>query len=169
MKTDVYDIAYEGLVEGVTLFQYEINSSFFDDFEDSLIRESELSIEIQINKHSTHFEVTFKIKGSVTLECDKCMNETVRNIYATNEVIVKETDGEEDDTDDIIFISRSHSIFNVRHLIYEFCNLNLPMVVGCEEPKKATCNMEMIEKIELLKIKETEVDPRWDALKNYKD
>ncbi len=87
------------------------------------------------------------------------------------ELIVKFGDGSfAEQTDEIITIPPSEHEIDISHFVYEFIMLSVPQAHSHEEKD---CNPEVIKTLKKLSVKEEEqkeeIDPRWAALKNYKN
>ncbi|NNC95453.1 MAG: DUF177 domain-containing protein [Chitinophagales bacterium] len=170
-----YSIPFIGLKEGIHHFDFEVKSNFFEEFENSLVENCDIEIELIFEKSSRLFVLEFKIDGEVELECDRCSEPYMQNIFGDYTVFVKFEDANKENEDDVVYISREATHLDLRELIYDYINLSIPMrkVHPNDESGKPTCNPVVIsllensgkEKVE----KENETDPRWDALKNIKN
>ncbi len=162
-------IPFFGLKEGIHKFKFNIDRSFFEAFESSLIEDAEIEIKLELEKTSSMLVLDFKAKGKTAVPCDRCGDDFTLPIKAKERVYVKFGDETYDQTDDILVLSHETHEIDVSHLIYEFLVLSLPN--KRVHTKKSDCNQEAIERLEQFKIKEEEIkttDPRWDALKKLK-
>jgi uncharacterized protein len=166
LKTDKrYSIEFRGLKEGVHVFKFEIDNTFFEGIEYSEIHSGKLAAMITMAKRSNLLDMEITLKGFVTLTCDRCLDDYEQKIQYAGKLIAKFS-GTFDDTDDeIIAIPESENSVDLKHYLYESISLALPY--KRVHPAKSRCNLEMIEKLNILAPKhETETDPRWDKLKN---
>jgi uncharacterized metal-binding protein YceD (DUF177 family) len=169
-----YQIAYQGLSEGIHDFDFDVDDSFFEGLEYSEIKKGSLKANVLLNKKSTFLELNFKISGSVELLCDRCLDEYNQEIDYEGKIFVKFSTNEGDLAEDVIILSPSDNELDIAHYIYESINLSIPLkrVHPDNEDGEYTCNPEMIKKLENYKINEpTEdenIDPRWNDLKNLK-
>lgn len=170
-----YSIPFTGLKLGVHQFEFEVNDSFFEEFEYSLVKSGKLNIALDLEKQETMMILHFHIKGSIQLGCDVCLANYPYLVDFKERQIVKLSgdDNLEDDTEEIIVLKRSDTEINVASLIYEFINLAAPYISRCDdEGNTEWCDSEMIEKLKQLapgpKEEIEDVDPRWEALKNIK-
>ncbi|PRY54403.1 uncharacterized metal-binding protein YceD (DUF177 family) [Arcticibacter pallidicorallinus] len=173
-----YRIPFVGLKLGTHQFNYKIDSRFFDEFEYSLVKTGEVSIDMELTKQETMLILQFTGKGSIYLTCDRCVSEFPSVINIDERQIVKFTEDEnlEDNTDEVIVLSKNEHEINVAPLIYEYINLAVPYFNRCDEPGMTEwCDKEMLDKLEKLSgssAEETEqnsvADPRWEALKKIK-
>jgi uncharacterized metal-binding protein YceD (DUF177 family) len=169
-----YQIAYQGLSEGIHDFDFDVDDSFFEGLEYSEIKKGSLKANVLLNKKSTFLELDFKISGSIELLCDRCLDEYNQEIDYEGKIFVKFSTNEGDLAEDVIVLSPSDNELDIAHYIYESINLSIPLkrVHPDNEDGECTCNPEMIKKLENYKIEEpTEdenIDPRWNDLKNLK-
>lgn len=171
-----FSIPFTGLKLGIHQFDYEIDKSFFDAFEYSLVKNGALKIKVELDKQETMLLLNFHIFGTIQLNCDKCLTEFAQPIEIKERQIIKfaEDDLESDDLE-IIVLNKRESEIDVSELIYEYINVAVPYINNCEQAGQGqSCDPEMIATLEKLasgnaatKDKESE-DPRWDALKKLK-
>ena len=69
-----YSIEFKGLEEGLHDFEFEIDDKFFEHFEESLIDSGKVTIKVTFEKRSAFLKLHLKIKGWVTLVCDRCLD-----------------------------------------------------------------------------------------------
>lgn len=168
-----FSIPFTGLKIGKHLFDFEVNNSFFDAFEYSLVKTGDLKVELELDKQETMMILNFKISGNINLACDTCLSDFSTPLDITEKQIVKfaEDDLESDDLE-IIMLNKKESEIDVSELIYEYITVAVPYVVNCDNVGQTPyCDLEMLAKLESFsaKTKESEnADPRWDALKKLK-
>jgi uncharacterized protein len=172
-----FSIPFTGLKIGKHQFDFEIDNSFFEAYEYSLVKKGELKADIELDKQETMLILQFHINGTIVLECDKCLSEFNAPISIHERQIVKfaEDDLESDDLE-IIMLNKKESELNVADLIYEFINVGVPYIKICEQNGDGQkCDQDMIAKLESLavgsqneEVEEQDEDPRWSALKKLK-
>ncbi|MBK9732685.1 MAG: DUF177 domain-containing protein [Chitinophagaceae bacterium] len=170
-----YEIAFVGLKEGINTFNFPIGADFFSLFEDSLVKEGKLEVNLEFDKELSFFLLKFMISGWVNLPCDRCSALLKFPIDEDYNIVVKfdhHSDAEKDDSmADIVYISRSESHLDVSQLIYEFINLSIPLNrVNCDNLKdEKPCNQDILKRLIPQKVKKHPVkDPRWDNLSKIK-
>lgn len=170
-----YSIPFTGLKLGIHQFEFQVDDAFFSEFEYSLVKSGKLKINIDLEKQETMLILHFRISGEMMLGCDVCLANYPYTVEIDERQIAKfSADADlEEDTEEIIVLTRNENEINVATLIYEYINLAVPYVNRCgDEGNTKWCDQEMIEKLKQLSggsKEETEnVDPRWDALKNIK-
>jgi uncharacterized protein len=171
-----FSIPFTGLKLGKHQFEFEIDKSFFDAFEYSLVKDGALKAEVELDKQETMLILHFHILGTIQLNCDKCLTEFGQSIEIKERQIVKfaEDDLESDDLE-IIVLNKKESAIDVSEMIYEFINVAVPYINNCEQAGQGQiCDPEMIATLEKLSSGSTEKeeeqndDPRWAALKKLK-
>ncbi len=166
----IYSIAFAGLKLGKHNFEYTINSSFFDQIENSLIKNADIDVYLVFDKHENMFILEFTFNGTISVECDRCTEFFDLPVNSSNKLIVKLGLEEEDSVDDeIITIPHNESAINIAPYIYEYISLMVPLKKV--HPSLKECNQETISVLEKLTVKKNkpekkEIDPRWDALKD---
>jgi uncharacterized protein len=171
-----FSIPFSGLKIGKHQFDFEIDNTFFDAYEYSLVKKGNLKAEVEVDKQETMLILQFHINGTIVLDCDKCLAEFNSPISIRERQIVKfaEDDLQSDDLE-IIMLNKKESELNVADLIYEFINVGVPYIKICEQNGDGQqCDQEMIAKLESLAVgshseeEEQDEDPRWSALKKLK-
>jgi uncharacterized protein len=170
-NSDAFSIRISGLKTGVHIFEFDINNTFFEDFENSEIKSGNVSVEVQLDKKEKMMNLVFSLKGNVAIACDRCLDEYEQSINSISHLILKIGKFRKEETDEIEIIPESANEINVKQYIYEFIHLALPVkrIHPVNKKGESLCN-----KIILKKLKEHETgtkviedtDPRWDALKN---
>jgi uncharacterized protein len=171
-----FSIPFTGLKIGKHQFDFEIDSSFFDAFEYSLVKKGKLIAEVELDKQETMLILQIHIKGTIVLDCDKCLAEFEAPINIKERQIVKFAEDElESDDLEIVILSKKESELDVSAFLYEFITVSVPYIKICEENGTGQkCDQEMIARLESLAVGSQEEeeqqsdDPRWAALKKLK-
>ena len=165
-----YDVAFTGLKNGKHEFKFEVEQAFFDLFEtEQEFTNAHINVDVALEKHTTFLDLEVTISGKVDLICDITAEEFSHPINNSIKILVKFGEEYDDSNEEIITIPHGDSAFNIAQIIYEAVMLSIPM-------KKISPNVndediELIEKFspKIEEDKEHEVDPRWEALKKFKD
>lgn len=167
-----YLIPYVGLQNKLYEFSYSINETFFTYFDDNDIKKCLVDVKLEFEKRESFFLLNFYIDGFVEVPCDRCLDPYKQEIFGDYEVLVKfDTEQQEDNEDeDIIYISKSDDFIDVSKLIYDFILLSIPLrcVHPNDENGNSLCNQQIIKKLEN-KTEEESTDPRWAALEKLKN
>jgi uncharacterized protein len=164
----LFILPISGLKEGRHLFDFEIGNKFFEEFEESEIKEGNLSVIVELDKLSSHFDLILKITGEVRISCDRCLEMFFQPIACQNRLLIKFGKDRDDSNPDIITIPADEHELDIKQYLYEFIHLALPIQRVHPEDKtgKSSCNPEMLQKLNQHIINdEKENDPRWDELK----
>jgi uncharacterized metal-binding protein YceD (DUF177 family) len=171
-----FSIPFTGLKIGKHQFEFEIDNSFFDAFEYSLVKKGALKATVELDKQETMLILQIHIYGTVKLDCDKCLAEFNAPLDIKERQIVKFAEDElESDDLEIIVLSKKESAIDVSEILYEFINVSVPFIKICgQNGDGQQCDQEMIDRLESLshggdkKEELTNDDPRWAALKKLK-
>lgn len=167
-----FSVPFTGLKLGKHQFEFEIDDSFFNAFEYSLIKSGKLEATLELDKQETMLLLHFDIKGAVNLDCDKCLSTFALPVNVKEMQIVKFAEDElESDDLDIIVLNRKESVIDVSELLYEYINVGIPYVKNCAQGGEGQqCDKEMIDRLQKLsaETKEQSSDPRWEALNKLK-
>ena len=167
-----YTIPFSGLKEGKHLFDFSVDHRFFAGFEESEIEKGSVSIQVELEKRTTYLRLTFNVEGEVELICDRCLERYMQPIKSRNLMLVKFSETEIDDGDEVIYIHPGAYQVEVAKLIYEFIVLSIPIRhVHPDGPDgNSLCDPEMLRKLEEYKATDlpesSPIDPRWNDLKN---
>lgn len=176
-----FDIRFVHLKPGRYNYQFTVEDQFFQAFEYSLIEKASLQVDtrmIKENESLLHF--AFFIEGSLNLGCDRCLDAFDMPIHLEEQIVVKVTDDAgsgsegEDDDGNLIYIPPEDIAFNVAKPIFDFINLAKPMKPTCDNVNK-DCNPEMVNILNNMQKgpknedKEPDIDPRWEALRRFKN
>ena len=114
----LYVLPFSGLKEGLHTFDFEIGKGFFEEFEESEIKEGSLTAIVILDKRSTHLDLQVKISGSVMISCDRCLEMFSRPVECENRLLVKL--GKiipEDDPDIVSLSSEEHELDLMQHYL----------------------------------------------------
>lgn len=160
-------IPFVGLKEGKHEFDFEIDKSFFKEFEYSIIESGEFRISLLFDKKKTMFELDFQISGTIHTDCFRCGDKIDIEVEGENNLIVKFGETENSLTDDILYVSNDEYELDLTEVIYEFTNLLMPKRPTHENIED--CNQKAIKALnKFSENKKQEIDPRWDALSKLK-
>ena len=167
-----YSIPFTGLKIGQHQFSFDVDSTYFNEFEYSLVKKGLLKVNLVLEKQETMMVLEFQITGVIQFNCDRCLADFPYQMDTKDRLIAKFSDIEEQpDTEEVMILSKNDSEIDISAFIYEMINLAAPYVNVCENPGNTeACDQEMISKLEQLvqtqEEKSDDSDPRWDKLKN---
>nr|WKN39415.1 DUF177 domain-containing protein [Tunicatimonas sp. TK19036] len=170
-----YDIDIYKLTNKVYTYQYQLDGSFFALFPNSLLEKGKLDVTITLDKHSSLITANFQINGTVQLECDRSLELFDYPMSIDKTVIYQYGEEEEEVSEDLYTITTGTQHINVAQLLYEFIGVSLPMKrlhPSLAEEEDPWVEGEIVfssEKTEASDDSVEEIDPRWQALRKYKD
>lgn len=168
----LFTIPLTGLKEGSHIYDFDVTREFFEKFEESEIKDSELKVVASLLKRSAHMELELELEGRVLIMCDRCLGDYWQDIESSFHMLLKFGENWEEINDELIMIPADESNLDISQFIYEFAHLSLPMqrLHYESENGKSECDPLMIEKLEKhINDKEESIDPRWKELGKLKD
>jgi len=169
-----FKINLKGLTDEVTALDYDLDDQFFEALDGSEVKQGTLHVSVSIRKTSGFFELQFHTEGTVTVTCDRCLDDMEQPIEANNRLVVK-LGAAYSEEDDVITVLEDEGILDTSWLIYEFVVLAIP-IKHVHAPGK--CNPAMSQVLEELsadrssdEASDQPIDPRWSKLAdlNIKD
>jgi uncharacterized protein len=160
-----YSIPIQGLKIGIHHFKFAIERDFFVHFEGSPIEVGKIDIDVQLDKRPDMLLWDFELAGYVEAECDRCTAAINLPVGSQRQLIVKFGEAEDHIEDEVVFIHRERSDFNLAEYLYEFAILSLPMtyVYDCEADSAPPCNREVLKFLKN-STDDSKSDSIWDAL-----
>lgn len=130
-------------------FDFQLDKSFFSCFEDAVVSDGSIAVFLDLDNHPGFFELNFDFEGTVKTECDRCLANIDLPIEGSSKLIVKYSEEEQEDNDEIVFIHPDTSSFNVAPYIYEYVCLAMPFTktYDCENDDVPPCDFELLKKI----------------------
>lgn len=167
-----YTIPFVGLKDGTHKFQYQINNTFFEEFQYTEFNKTDIQVDIDFVKKSTLLELLFTIKGTVTIPCDVTSELYNQEISGDFKLIVKFGPEYNDENEEILVLPYEEYQVNVAQYIYELVVLSIPTKRVHPDVLNGTMESETLKKLKELEInkekpvEEETTDPRWDKLKD---
>ena len=167
-----YLIPFVGLKIGKHQFDYQIDNTFFKNFDYDEFNDVSVKVDIVLEKKSTMLELDFKHKGIVNVPCDVSGEEFDLPIKGKLKLLVKFGDTFNDDNEELLVLPHGEYQVNVAQYIYESIVLSVPLRRIHPGVKDGSLT-DVIEKLESLSPKENkkeeqqnnDIDPRWENLK----
>jgi uncharacterized metal-binding protein YceD (DUF177 family) len=164
----LYAIPISGLKEGRQTFDFKINKAFFEQFEESDVKEGELCITVEADKRSSHAELNIRISGTVTIACDRCLGLFPWQLDCENRLLVKFGKFFDESDPEITTVPADENELDMSQYFYEYVLLALPIkrIHPDDSKGSSACDPVMIKKLkEHVVIEEEKKDPRWEELK----
>jgi uncharacterized metal-binding protein YceD (DUF177 family) len=170
-----YSVELPKLKNGLNHFVFDVSEEFFAGFEQPLIREGQIQIQVELKKNLNQLDAFFRMKGFVQLSCDRCdepfqfpVEIEKRLVYAYQDQGV-----EEDDYEELIYLDPKNHLLDLRQEMYDFICLEVPIrkvPEGCDEtcPRYPAAVL-LPEQDAVSEVGDEEVsDPRWAILNKLK-
>lgn len=161
-----YIIQFEGLKEGTHFFEFNLDNSFFEEFDCFDFVRATFKVELEFIKQSSMLLLNMDFAGQITVPCDRCLDEVDIEVEGKDGLIVKFGNELYDETEEIVVIPFNQYEINIAKYIYEFIEVNIPQKRVHDED---LCNNDVIAALEKVEQKkEIDIDPRWAKLKEIK-
>jgi uncharacterized metal-binding protein YceD (DUF177 family) len=152
---------------------FDVDSAFFEHFEQSPIQGGNVQIDIEIFNYETHLDTKFHLKGTVELACDRCQGPYDFDLDTEYRIIYSYDPDLDFEGYELMFIDRKDPYLSLVQEIYDFVNLSVPFR-KVPDSKVHTCPEAVLKLLGLTEdaenvAKAEEIDPRWEALKKLKD
>ena len=145
---DKFIIPLNGLAAGMTEFSWQAGKEFFDSFENSEILGAHLDADVRVEKSGRYIGVDCDVRGEVTVECDRCLDELEMPVDVEIMLSVKYGDEESSENPqegerEVIFIPETDAEMDMSQIIYDYVCLSLPMQRMHDEGE---CNPEVMKR-----------------------
>lgn len=172
-KTKEYLIPFIGLKLGKHHFEYQISNTFFEIFDYHEFQNSDIKVNVVLEKKSTMLELSFKHKGTVNVPCDMTNEDFDLPIKGKMNLIVRFDEVYNNDNEELLILPHGEFQIDVSQYIYEMIVLSVPLRRIHPGIKDGSLNTEALRKLNELAVKEQKeenkeeenIDPRWDKLK----
>lgn len=172
-KTKEFLIPFVGLKLGKHHFEYQIDNTFFDLFDYDEFQNSNIKVNVVLDKKSNMLEISFKHEGVVNVPCDVTGEDFDLPIKSKMKLIVRFGEEFNNDNEELLILPFGEFEVDVAQYIYEMIVLSVPLKRVHPGVKDGTLESEALKKLNELAVKETkkenkkeeDIDPRWDKLK----
>ncbi|GAB5565239.1 MAG: DUF177 domain-containing protein [Winogradskyella sp.] len=167
-----YNIPFIGLKVGEHHFDFDVDNTFFQNFEYDEFNAVDIKIDLNFVKKTTLLELYFTATGFVNVNCDltnEPYNQTIEDEF---KLVVKFGEAYNDDNEDILIVPHGEYEINVAQYIYELIVLAVPAKRVHPGIEDGTLKSDILSKLEELspnvgeeKNESEDIDPRWNNLK----
>jgi len=122
-------IPLNGWTEGRKEFQVSVGKEFFEAFDNSEILDANVRIDISVEKSLRVTDVDLELSGTLTVPCDRCLEDLVIPVSASPRLRVRFGAGkdEEEDGRETLFADPSLPDLDLSQEIYDYAMLALPL------------------------------------------
>lgn len=139
MSDKEFVIPFVGLKQGMHEFDYEIDNSFFESIEYSIIKKGKINVHLSLDKRETMLVGVFTLEGTAEVSCGRCMEPVDAVIEGEFQLVYKYDDKPSEDESLIVIYPEEYEI-DVKESILEFVSVSLP---SRTVHKKGECNTEI--------------------------
>ena len=144
-----YTIDYETLPVGVHDFEFIIDDSLFELWEESEVKSGVGTAKIHVVKHADVAELSAKLSGEVKVPCDRCLEEFMLPFEWEGDVVIKVgcPVNEDEDDGETIFVDPADQNLDLSQWLYESVILSLPF--SRVHPNISDCNQDMVKRFKI--------------------
>ena len=172
-NTKEYLIPFIGLKLGKHHFEYQITNAFFEIFDYDEYQDSNIKVNVVLEKKSTLLELSFNHVGFVNVPCDLTSEDFDLAVEGEMKLIVRFDEVYNNDNEELLILPHGEFEINVAQYIYEMIVLSVPLRRVHPGIQDGTLQSEALDKLNELSITEAKeeikeeenIDPRWDKLK----
>jgi uncharacterized metal-binding protein YceD (DUF177 family) len=172
-QTKEYTIPFVGLKLGKHKFEYQISNAFFEIFDYNEFQNSDIKVNVVLDKQSNLLELNFKHEGTINVPCDMTGEDFDMPIKGKLKLIVRFGEDFNNDNEELLILPFGEFEIDIAQYIYELIVLSIPQRRVHPGIKDGSLNTEALTKLKELTIKEQKkekkeeenIDPRWDKLK----
>lgn len=162
----------KGLKDDETSLVFNLDDSFFGALDEAEVKKGSLHVSVSIRKATGFYELLFHTVGTVTIPCDRCLDDMQQPIVADLRLVATLGREETPDEDDVIVVDEHEGVLDTAWPLYESIALAVP-IQHVHQP--GDCNDAMMRKLKELSAARSSdadaqaTDPRWDALLKLKE
>ncbi len=124
--TKRYAIAWKGLKNGSYRFDFKVDRALFEAYGSSDIKDGDLTVDIALERGETMLSLQTAIRGTVTVACDRCLEDCRLPIAFDGTLLVRFSDEVADYDGEVMWISPAEGEVSLAQYIYESIVLSLP-------------------------------------------
>jgi len=166
-------IPFIGLKLGKHQFEYQISKAFFEDFDYDEFENSDIKVNVVLDKKSTMLELAFKHKGTVQVPCDLTGELFDLPVKGKIKVVVQFGEQFNNDNEELLILPHGEHQIDIKQYVFEMIALSVPLKKVHPGIKDGSLKSPALDKLKELMvndqkkevIKEEEIDPRWEKLK----
>ena len=126
-KTKEYLIPFIGLKLGKHHFEYQVSNAFFEVFDYHEFQNSEIKVNVVLEKKSTMLELSFKHKGTVNVPCDMTSEDFDLPIKGKMNLIVRFGEAFNNENEELLILPHGEFEIDIAQYIYEMIVLSVPL------------------------------------------
>ena len=154
-----FTIAHRGLKEGAHAFEWGVGDEFWKERPESGITGGQVAVSAILEKGATGvMRLEVGIEGSVTVPCDRCLEDCSLPVNWHGKLAVKVSEEEQPADGEVIWLAPGEVTIDLEQYIYESVVLSLPMqrVHPEDVHGQPLCNPAMLERFKIVTEEEFE-------------
>jgi uncharacterized protein len=121
-----YIIHFKGLKEGVHSFEFIITRPFFEEFEHLEVPDGKVVAGVVLTRKTSFLDLDISLSGKIQVQCDRCLDYFEMDVDYAGHLIVRFSEQEEADDDEILFLHPEDQKLDLKHYFYECISVSLP-------------------------------------------
>ena len=126
-KFSEFKLPLKSIPAGTQEFSYHLDKAFFVNMENADVRDADVDVHLTVTHKNDVYDLVFHLTGTVTVACDRCLDNLELPVDTTYQVAVKYGDDYRDDADGLIEIPESDNFLNVAYMIHDTAALAIPI------------------------------------------
>ena len=126
-KFSEFKLPLKSIPAGTQDFSYHLDKAFFVNMENADVRDADVDVHLTVTHKNDVYDLVFHLTGTVTVACDRCLDNLELPVDTTYQVAVKYGDDYRDDADGMIEIPESDNFLNVAYMIHDTAALAIPI------------------------------------------
>lgn len=155
MKNNLYAIDTNALSVDNRSFEFHIDRTFFEYFENEEVHDAECDVDITVVKGTGMTKLEIAISGTVTVECDRCLEDAIFPIDYSAPLYIRVSSTIEESyldivgDEDVLWITPQDREIDLRQFLFDSIMLSLPLqrVHGEDENGVPMCDPEVLKRI----------------------
>lgn len=159
-STNEFIIQFVGLKIGTHRYEFNIDKSFFEGVENTLIEDAHVLVELAFEKKETMMIAEFSLSGTVTTPCDRCNDPMEVAVHGDYRIVYKFGTEVSEDENLVILHPESYEL-DVSAPIYELLVISLP---ARRIHPEGGCNEEVMDLYNkyIVNANQPDEDDEWD-------
>ena len=145
-------IPFKGYKVGIHEFEFPLGSDFLEAVGDEELAGIEAVAKVVMTKAANMLTFDVEVTGTVTVECDRCLDELALPVEISDTLFVKFSEDELDFDGEVMWLNPTDTEIDLMDYIYETVLLALPYQRVHERIED--CNQEMIAKFQIVSQEE---------------
>ena len=171
-KFSAFKVPLKSLSKGLHTFTFHLDKDFFVNMESTDIHDADVNVTLSVNVLDELYSLEFQFEGTVTLLCDRCLDDLIFPIGTSYRIDVKYGDDYCDESDTLLEIRWGDHDLNVAYMIYDTVSLEIPIkhvhpMGKCNKAMSAILRQHQADDPDAAPTDDIDsVDPRWEALRD---